>query len=54
MFQRLSPKDLDRTGLTGAGDRSDRCGLVLLELLFSLRSRVGLGGCWFLGPVALQ
>jgi hypothetical protein len=28
--------------------------LALLELLVALRSRVGFGGCWFLGSVALQ
>jgi hypothetical protein len=42
------------TGLTSAAHRSDRCRTVLLELLLPLRSRVGVGGCWFLGPVALQ
>jgi hypothetical protein len=39
---------------TGASHRSDWCSLVVLELLVLLRSRVGVGGCWFLGPVALQ
>jgi hypothetical protein len=42
------------TGLTGAAHRSDRCSSVVLELLVPLRYRVGVGGCWFLGPVALQ
>jgi hypothetical protein len=41
------------TGVTGAAHRSDRCSLVVLKLLVSLRSPVGVGGCWFLGPVAL-
>jgi hypothetical protein len=43
-----------RTGLTGAAHRSDRCSPVVLKLLVLLRSRLGLGGCWFLGSVALQ
>jgi hypothetical protein len=38
----------------GAAHQPDRCSLVVLELLVPLRSRVGVGGCWFLGPVALQ
>jgi hypothetical protein len=42
------------TGLTGAAHQPDRCSPVVLELLVSLRSRVGVGGCSFLGPVALQ
>jgi hypothetical protein len=42
------------TGLIGAAHPSDRCSPVVLELLVPLRSRVGVGGCWFLGPVALQ
>jgi hypothetical protein len=41
------------TGRTGAAHRPDRCRPVVLELLVPLRSRVGVGGCWFLGPVAL-
>jgi hypothetical protein len=43
-----------KTGLTGAAHWSDPCSPVVLELLVPLRSRVGAGGCWFLGPVALQ
>jgi hypothetical protein len=43
-----------RDGLTGAAHRPDWCSPVVLELLVPLRSRVGVGGCWFLGPVALQ
>jgi hypothetical protein len=42
------------TGLTSASHRSDWCSPVVLVLLVPLRSRVGFGGCWFLGPVALQ
>jgi hypothetical protein len=42
------------TGLTGAAHRFDRCSPVVLELLVLLRSRVGVGCCWYLGPVALQ
>jgi hypothetical protein len=42
------------TGLTGAAQRSDWCSPVVLELLDPTHSRVGVGGCWFLGPVALQ
>jgi hypothetical protein len=41
------------TGFTGAAHRLDRCSPVVLELLVPLCSRVGVGGCWFLGPVAL-
>jgi hypothetical protein len=37
------------TSLTGAAHRPDRCSPVVLELLVLLRSRVGGGGCWFLG-----
>jgi hypothetical protein len=53
VFWRLSSENSSRTGLTGAGDRCDWCGLWLLELLVPLHSRVGFGGCCFLGPVAL-
>jgi hypothetical protein len=42
------------TSLTGASHRSDRCKTMVLEVLVPLRSRVHVGGCWFLGPVALQ
>jgi hypothetical protein len=42
------------TGLTGATHRFDRCSLVVLEVLVPLCSRVGVCGCWFLGPLALQ
>jgi hypothetical protein len=42
------------TGLTDGAHRPNRCRSVALELLVPLRSRVGEGGGWFLGPVALQ
>jgi hypothetical protein len=42
------------TSLTGVAHRSDQCRTVVLELLVPLRSRVGIGGCWFLGLVALK
>jgi hypothetical protein len=42
------------TGLTGAAHQPDQCRSVVLELLVPLRSRVCVGGCWFLGPAALQ
>jgi hypothetical protein len=32
VFRRLSPKDPEGTDLTDAGDRSDRCGQLLLEM----------------------
>jgi hypothetical protein len=41
-------------GLIGVAHRSDWCSPAELDLLVPLRFRVGLGGCWFLGPVALQ
>jgi hypothetical protein len=39
------------TGLTSATHWSDRCSPVVLELLVPLRSRVGVGDCWFLGLI---
>jgi hypothetical protein len=44
------------TGLTGVGTccGSSQCSVMVLELLVLLRSQVGVGGCWFLGWVALQ
>jgi hypothetical protein len=48
-----SPSDPARTGLSGGGDRSDRCGVSVSRVFVLPRSRVGFGGCWFLGSVVL-
>jgi hypothetical protein len=51
---RFSQVALAGIGLTGAAHRSDWCSPVVLELLVPLQSRVGVGGCWFLGSISLQ
>jgi hypothetical protein len=42
------------TSLTGEVDRSYRCSPVAARVSFPLLYQVRFGGCWFLGPIALQ